>query len=100
VREVAEHVAIGGIGPVVVGSPATVADQLECWIDETNIDGFNLCYVVRPETVADVADLLVPELQRRGRYKRAYAPGTLREKLFGNGARLPASHPGAGFRWE
>ena len=29
VREVAEHVSIGGIGPIVVGSPATVADQLE-----------------------------------------------------------------------
>ena len=99
VRQVAEHVAIGGIGPVVVGSPATVADQLEGWIDDTDIDGFNLCFVVRPETFIDVADLLVPELQRRGRYKRAYATGTLREKLFGRGARLPAAHPGASFRW-
>jgi len=99
VRQVAEHVAIGGIGPVVVGSPATVADQLEGWIDDTDIDGFNLCFVVRPETFIDVADLLVPELQHRGRYKRAYAAGTFREKLFGNGARLPAGHPGAGFRW-
>jgi FMN-dependent oxidoreductase (nitrilotriacetate monooxygenase family) len=99
VREVAEHVAIGGIGPVIVGSPATVADQLEGWVDDTDIDGFNLCFVVRPETFVDVADLLVPELQRRGRYKRAYAPGTLREKLFGNGSRLPPVHPAAGFRW-
>jgi alkanesulfonate monooxygenase len=99
VREVAEHVAIGGIGPVIVGSPATVADQLESWVDDTDIDGFNLCFVVRPETFVDVADLLVPELQRRGRYKQAYAPGTLREKLFGQGSRLPANHPGAGFRW-
>ncbi len=92
-------VAIGGIGPVIVGSPATVADQLEAWVDDTDIDGFNLCFVVRPETFVDVADLLVPELQRRGRYKRAYAPGTLREKLFGNGSRLPPVHPAAGFRW-
>ena len=44
VREVAEHVSIGGIGPVVVGSPATVADQLEAWIDETDLDGFNLAF--------------------------------------------------------
>jgi FMN-dependent oxidoreductase (nitrilotriacetate monooxygenase family) len=99
VREVAEHVAVGGIGPVIVGSPTTVADQLEGWVDDTDIDGFNLCFVVRPETFVDVADHLVPELQRRGRYKRAYAPGTFREKLFGAGPRLPASHPGAGFRW-
>jgi alkanesulfonate monooxygenase len=99
VREVAEHVAIGGIGPVVVGSPATVADQLEAWVDETGIDGFNLCFVVRPETFVDVADLLVPELQRRGRYKKAYRAGTLREKLSGAGPRLPADHPGARFRF-
>lgn len=99
VRDVAEHVSIGGIGPVIVGSPATVADQLEGWVDDTDIDGFNLCFVVRPETFVEVADLLVPELQRRGRYKRTYAPGTLREKLFKNGSRLPAGHPAAGFRW-
>jgi alkanesulfonate monooxygenase len=99
VREVAEHVAIGGIGPIVVGSPATVADQLEGWIDETGTDGFNLCFVVRPETFVDVVELLVPELQRRGRYKKTYVEGTLREKLSGAGPRLPGSHPGARFRF-
>ena len=41
-----------------------------------------------------VVDLLVPELQRRGRYKRTYADGTLREKLFGH-PRLSAPHPAA-----
>jgi alkanesulfonate monooxygenase len=44
-------------------------------------------------------DLVVPELQRRGRYKRDYAPGTLREKLYGQGrARLGADHPAVRFR--
>ena len=99
VREVAEHVSIGGIGPIVVGSPASVADQLESWIDDTDLDGFNLAFVVRPETFVDVVDLLVPELQRRGRYKTAYRSGTLREKLFGN-PRLGGEHPGAGHRWS
>jgi len=100
VRQVAEHVSIGGIGPVIVGSPATVADQLESWIAETDLDGFNLAFAVRPETFADIADLLVPELQRRGRYKTAYAPGTLREKLFGPGrARLAPPHPAPQYRW-
>src|SRR6202453_3561558 len=61
VRQAAEHVCIGGIGPVLVGSPATVADQMEDWIEATDIDGFNLAFAVRPETFADVADLLVPE---------------------------------------
>jgi alkanesulfonate monooxygenase SsuD/methylene tetrahydromethanopterin reductase-like flavin-dependent oxidoreductase (luciferase family) len=99
VREVAEHVSIGGIGPIVVGSPASVADQLEGWIDDTDLDGFNLAFVVRPETFVDVVDLLAPELQRRGRYKRAYTEGTLREKLFGN-PRLGAEHPAASHRWR
>ena len=94
VRQVAEHVSLGGIGPVVVGSPKTVADALEGWIDETGLDGFNLVYAVRPETFVNVVDLLVPELQRRGRYKTRYAPGTLREKLSGE-ARLTAPHPAA-----
>jgi alkanesulfonate monooxygenase len=98
VREVAEHVSIGGIGPVVVGSPNTVADELESWIVETDLDGFNLTFVVRPETFVDVVDLVVPELQRRGRYKKGYVRGTLREKLFGN-ARLDDRHPAARHRW-
>jgi FMN-dependent oxidoreductase (nitrilotriacetate monooxygenase family) len=100
VREVAEHVSIGGIGPVLVGSPATVADELENWVDETGIDGFNLAFAVRPETFRDVVDLLVPELQRRGRYKQAYDEGTLRQKLFGQSARLPKTHAAAAYRWR
>ena len=40
----------------------------------------------------DVVELMVPELQRRGRYRHDYADGTLRHKLFGRGARLPATH--------
>jgi long-chain alkane monooxygenase len=98
VREVAEHVSIGGIGPVIVGSPATIADQLENWVEETGVDGFNLAFAVRPETFVDVVDLVVPELQRRGRYKTAYAKGTLREKLFGR-ARLDDRHPATRHRW-
>jgi FMN-dependent oxidoreductase (nitrilotriacetate monooxygenase family) len=99
VREIARHAAIGGRGPVVVGAPAEVADELIAWVEETDIDGFNLAYAVTPESFADFVDLVVPELQRRGRYKRDYEPGTLREKLYGAGrARLGADHPAARFR--
>ena len=87
VRELAEYAAIGGDGPVFAGSPTTVADQLEEWADETGIDGFNLAAAVVPETFDQIVDLLVPELQRRDRYKRAYTPGTLRHKLTGTGPR-------------
>jgi hypothetical protein len=43
----------------------------------------------------DVVDRVVPELQRRGRYRTAYDEGALRHKLFGRGARLSAPHSGA-----
>jgi FMN-dependent oxidoreductase (nitrilotriacetate monooxygenase family) len=99
VREIAKHAAIGGRGPVVVGSPEEVADELLAWVDETDIDGFNLAYALMPETFSDFVDLVVPELQKRGRYKLEYAPGTLREKLYGPGrARLAVDHPAARFR--
>jgi hypothetical protein len=71
---------------------------LEEWVEETDVDGFNLAYAVTHETFSDIVTYLVPELQRRGVYKRDYAPGTLREKLFSAGARLPQSHIGARYR--
>jgi len=98
IRELAQWCGIGGRGPVLVGSARTVADQLQHWIAETDVDGFNLAWAVNPGTFEDIVDLLVPELQRRGAYKTAYRPGTLREKLFGDGPRLNARHTGAGFR--
>jgi FMN-dependent oxidoreductase (nitrilotriacetate monooxygenase family) len=98
VKELAEWIGIGGLGPVLVGGPSTVADLLQEWVEETDVDGFNLAYAVTPETFEDVVTHLVPELQKRGVYKTEYAPGTLREKLFGTGPRLPDSHPGARYR--
>lgn len=69
------------------------------WIDETGLDGFNLVRTVEPAGMKAFIDLVVPELQSRGRYKTEYAPGTMREKMFPAGSgRLPADHYGAGFR--
>jgi len=99
VRELAEHVAIGGRGPLFVGSPEQIADTLAAWVEATDIDGFNLAYAVTPESFEDFVDLVVPEMQRRGIYKRDYRPGTLREKLFAEGhARLAPPHPAARYR--
>jgi len=98
VREWGERLSIGGGAEVVVGSPTTVVDQLEEWVEAADLDGFNLAYTVLPECFEDFVDLVVPELQRRGRYKKAYAEGTMREKLFGRRARLEGTHPAAGWR--
>jgi hypothetical protein len=65
---------------------------------ETGIDGFNPSRVVTPGSLKDFVDLVVPILQERGVYKRDYAPGTLREKLFGQSQWRPATHPAAARR--
>jgi len=98
IEELAAWGGIGGMGPVFVGSPSTVADILQQWAEETDVDGFNLAYAVAHETFEHVVHYLVPELQKRGVYPGAYRPGTLREKLFGRGPRLPDEHPGAQYR--
>ena len=97
-RDLLSQLALGGRYPVVAGTPAEVADGLETWIREGEIDGFNLTRIVTPESYADFADLIVPELQSRGRFKTAYPEGTWRRRLFGAGDRLPDHHAGAAFR--
>ncbi|AUT64565.1 LLM class flavin-dependent oxidoreductase [Paraburkholderia terrae] len=97
-RKLLEMFELGGRYPAIVGSAAQVADELEGWIEETGIDGFNLSRTVVPESYEDFIDLVVPELQSRGLYKTAYGDGTLRNRLFGEGDHLPARHAAAGFR--
>ena len=99
IRDAAELGTIGGSGPVVVGSPTMIADEMQTWAETADLDGFNLSYATCPGDLEDIISLVVPELQRRGVYKRAYETGTLREKLYGKGrARLGADHPAATFR--
>ncbi|MGO2049593.1 LLM class flavin-dependent oxidoreductase [Microbacterium sp.] len=97
VRDIARLGNIGGLGPRVVGSPEEVADFLQEWVEEADVDGFNLAYAITPGTFEDVVEFIVPELQRRGVYQTEYVPGTLRHKLHGRGDRLPAEHRGASF---
>lgn len=99
VRELANFAGIGGMGPVVVGTPEQIADTFEEWIDETDIDGFNLAYAITPGTFIEFTELVVPELQRRGVLKTDYEDGVYREKLFGKGqARLSENHIGSSYR--
>ena len=77
-----KRLALGGRQAPVVGSPGQVADAMQGWMDEADLDGFVLARTVTPECFVDFVDLVVPELQRRGVYKQAYAEGTLRAKLF------------------
>ena len=98
VRDIARGGAIGGLGPTIVGSGVQIADQLQEWVAETDVDGFNLAYAITPGTFEDIVEFVIPELRKRGAYPEAYVEGTLRHKLHGHGDRLPADHAGAGYR--
>jgi FMN-dependent oxidoreductase (nitrilotriacetate monooxygenase family) len=97
-RKMLEMFELGSRYPVIVGDAAKVADELQAWVAETGVDGFNLTRTVVPECHEAFVDLVVPELQQRGAYKTAYTPGTLRHKLHGEGDRLPRRHAASTFR--
>ncbi|KAL9111912.1 MAG: hypothetical protein Q9227_003762 [Pyrenula ochraceoflavens] len=101
---VAEHVSIGGNGPVLVGTPARVADGLETWVNEAGVDGFNLAYVLFPRSFKDIVQLLLPELRRRGLFWENYAVpgGTYRENFYGKeGAKHPPDdHIASKYHWK
>lgn len=98
-RDIIKHRSIGGLGPVLVGGPKTVADEMERWVDVGGIDGFNLAYAITPGTFEDLVEFIVPELQRRGRVRTSYEGDTLRENLLdGSSPYAAADHPAARYR--
>jgi len=98
-REVAEFLGTGGFAPNMVGSPQTIADDLETWMEQTGIDGFNMIYSVSPYDVEQFVNLVVPELQKRGRHQTSYRQGTMREKLYGiDDPRHARNHPREKYR--
>lgn len=98
-REIVDQMILGSRMKPMVGAPEQIADRLQTWIGEGDIDGFNLARTVAPESLRDFVELVVPVLQERGVFKADYEQGPLRQKLFGGGnGRLPAAHPAALFR--
>jgi FMN-dependent oxidoreductase (nitrilotriacetate monooxygenase family) len=92
-RHLIDQFILGSRQRPIIGSAEQVAEALIALAEQTGVDGFNLSRTVMPECLESVVDRLVPALQERGAYKRGYAPGTYREKLFGTGPMLAAPHP-------
>ncbi len=67
--------------PQFVGTVKSVADQMEAFIDKAGGDGFMLSPIFTPGAIEQVVDRLVPELQRRGRYRTGYCGLTQRDHL-------------------
>jgi alkanesulfonate monooxygenase len=80
VRQLA--VALGGYGGLsFTGSAKTIADEMQHWLESDACDGFNIMFPTIPGGVEDFVRLVVPELQRRGIFRREYAGTTLRDHL-------------------
>ena len=80
VRQLAQR--LGGFsGLAMVGTPATIADEMEEWIATRASDGFTIMFPHLPGGLDDFVDRMVPELQRRGLLRRDYEGATLRENL-------------------
>ena len=67
--------------PQFVGTPSSVADQLEAFFDRVGGDGFMLSPIYCPGAIEEFVDLVVPELQRRGRFRTEYTGVTQRDHL-------------------
>jgi alkanesulfonate monooxygenase len=80
VRQLAQRLG-GFAGLAMVGTPATIADQMEQWLEERGSDGFNVMFPYLPQGLDEFVDRVVPELQRRGLFRRDYEGRTLRENL-------------------
>ncbi|MET9262536.1 NtaA/DmoA family FMN-dependent monooxygenase [Amycolatopsis sp. NPDC004079] len=80
-----------------VGTPEQIADQLERW-QRAGVGGVAVGMDVRPGSLTDFVDHVIPVLQDRGLAQREYAPGTLRQRVLGYGDRLPDRHPAARHR--
>lgn len=80
VRQLAQR--LGGYGGLsMVGTPSSIADEMEEWIETGASDGFNIMFPFLPTGLDDFVDRVVPELQRRGIFRREYEGRTLRENL-------------------
>ena len=68
-------------GLAFVGTAASIADDMEQWLVEEGSDGFNVMFPWLPGGLDDFVDEVVPELQRRGLFRREYEGRTLRDHL-------------------
>ena len=80
IRQLAQRVGSYG-GLAFVGTPQTIADEMETWLHEQGSDGFNVMFPYLPGGLDDFVDKVTPELQRRGLFRTEYEGETLRDNL-------------------
>ena len=98
-RRLAEWLCVGGMSASCVGSPQTIVDHMEEWLEVADVDGFNIARVTNFGTFEDFRDLITPELRRRGLIAEAseQPSQTLRERVYGH-SQLRDDHLGSHFK--
>jgi len=81
IRELYLRIAGGRGHFTVIGTAETIADQMQQWFEQEAADGFNVMPPWLPGGLDDFAELVVPELQRRGLFRTRYEGSTLRDHL-------------------
>ena len=81
IRQLYQKVSVARGHRVVIGTPSTVADQLEEWFQHEAADGFNILAPTLPYGLAEFSHTVIPELQRRGLFRTSYQENTLRGHL-------------------
>jgi len=80
VRQLAQRLG-GYSGLAMVGTPESIADEMEEWLETRGSDGFTIMFPYLPQGLDDVVDRVIPEIQRRGLFRTEYEGKTLRENL-------------------
>jgi len=81
IRQLYELVCGGFWSLGTIGTPTDVADLMEEWFTTGAADGFNIQPPCVPMSAEDFVEMVIPELQRRGLFRREYEGRTLREHL-------------------
>ena len=81
IRQLAQYVGGSFSTLEIIGTPVEIADRMEEWLLTDACDGFNVMFPYLPGGLDDFVDRVVPELQRRGLFRREYEGATLRENL-------------------
>ena len=81
IAALAKRVAAGRTSRTIAGTAREVADELQAWHESGAADGFVITPAFLPAGLDAFVDHVVPELQRRGAFRTAYEPGTMRDRL-------------------
>jgi len=104
-KDIVERISINGsTSATFVGTPDQVAEDIEKFVEISDVDGFNFTYTVWPETFKNLVDLVIPKLQAKGLAQTEYTVngGSYRENLYFKEGQtfVPESHPAYNLRWR